>query len=159
MSYRDKSLKCKVFFLSVTQCLCFSLFCLFSVICRMVYKGLLLRQRRRDRIACIIHQQGENHSQTHLPSGYSRRNMSLHSWKARCPSTSTILEISGKPHSTPELLSLGAYVSKDGLVGHHWKETHWSCKLYMPQYRGTPGSKSGSGWVAEWRGEYGGLLG
>jgi hypothetical protein len=24
--------------------------------------------------------------------------------------------------STPELLSLGAYVSKDGLVGHHWKE-------------------------------------
>jgi hypothetical protein len=24
--------------------------------------------------------------------------------------------------STPELLSLDAYVSKDGLVGHHWKE-------------------------------------
>jgi hypothetical protein len=24
--------------------------------------------------------------------------------------------------STPELLSLAAYVSKDGLVGHHWKE-------------------------------------
>jgi hypothetical protein len=24
--------------------------------------------------------------------------------------------------STPELLSLTAYVSKDGLVGHHWKE-------------------------------------
>jgi hypothetical protein len=23
---------------------------------------------------------------------------------------------------TPELLSLAAYVSKDGLVGHHWKE-------------------------------------
>jgi hypothetical protein len=22
----------------------------------------------------------------------------------------------------PELLSLAAYVSKDGLVGHHWKE-------------------------------------
>jgi hypothetical protein len=25
--------------------------------------------------------------------------------------------------STPELMSLAAYVSKDGLVRHHWKET------------------------------------
>ena len=24
--------------------------------------------------------------------------------------------------SNPELLTLAAYVSKDGLVGHHWKE-------------------------------------
>ena len=24
--------------------------------------------------------------------------------------------------STPELLTLAAYVSKDGLIGHHWKE-------------------------------------
>jgi hypothetical protein len=24
--------------------------------------------------------------------------------------------------STPELLTLAAYESKDGLVGHHWKE-------------------------------------
>jgi hypothetical protein len=24
--------------------------------------------------------------------------------------------------SSPELLSLAAYVSEDGLVGHHWKE-------------------------------------
>jgi hypothetical protein len=24
--------------------------------------------------------------------------------------------------STPELLTLAAYVSKDGLVGHYWKE-------------------------------------
>ena len=24
--------------------------------------------------------------------------------------------------STPELLTLAAYVSKDGLVGHHWEE-------------------------------------
>jgi hypothetical protein len=24
--------------------------------------------------------------------------------------------------STPELLTLAAYVTKDGLVGHHWKE-------------------------------------
>jgi hypothetical protein len=40
------------------------------------------------------------------------------------------------------------------------REAHWSCKLYMPQYRGTPGPKSGSGWVGEWGGGgYGGLLG
>jgi hypothetical protein len=32
------------------------------------------------------------------------------------------------------------------------REAHWSCKLYMPQYRGIPGPKSGSGWVGE-RGE------
>jgi hypothetical protein len=24
--------------------------------------------------------------------------------------------------STPELLTLAAYVTKDGLIGHHWKE-------------------------------------
>ena len=27
------------------------------------------------------------------------------------------------------------------------REAHWSCKLYMPQYRGTPGPRSGTGWV------------
>jgi hypothetical protein len=30
------------------------------------------------------------------------------------------------------------------------REAHWTCKLYMPQYRGTPGPKMGSGWVGEW---------
>ena len=58
------------------------------------------------------------------------------------------------PH--PELVSLATYVSKDGLVGHHWKERP-TCKLYMPQYRGTPGPKRGSGWVGELGGGYGGL--
>jgi hypothetical protein len=38
------------------------------------------------------------------------------------------------------------------------REAHWACKLYMPQYRGMPGPRSGSGWVGKWRG-YGGLLG
>jgi hypothetical protein len=33
------------------------------------------------------------------------------------------------------------------------REAHWSCKLYMPQYRGMPGSRSGSRWVGEWVGE------
>jgi hypothetical protein len=36
---------------------------------------------------------------------------------------------------------------------------HWTRKLYMHQYRGTPGPKSGNGWVGEWGGEYEGLLG
>ena len=40
------------------------------------------------------------------------------------------------------------------------REAHWSCKLYMPQYRGTPGPRSGIGWVGEWVGGVcGGLLG
>jgi hypothetical protein len=62
--------------------------------------------------------------------------------------------------STPELLTLAAYVSRDGLVGHHWKERPiWTRKLYMPQYRGMPGPKNGNGWVGKWGGGYRGLLG
>jgi hypothetical protein len=30
------------------------------------------------------------------------------------------------------------------------REAHWTCKLYMPQYRGIPGPKRGSGWAGEW---------
>ena len=33
------------------------------------------------------------------------------------------------------------------------REDHWSFKLYLPQYRGTPGLRSGSGQVGEWMGE------
>jgi hypothetical protein len=44
--------------------------------------------------------------------------------------------------SNPELLTLAAYVSKDGLVGHHWKEMPiGQANFYLPQYRGTPGPK------------------
>jgi hypothetical protein len=46
-----------------------------------------------------------------------------------------------------ELVSLAAYISKDGLVCHQWKER--SCRLYMSQCRGTPGPGSGSGYVVE----------
>jgi hypothetical protein len=57
-------------------------------------------------------------------------------------------------------VSLAAYVAEDGLVGHQWKERPLGlAKLYMPQYRGTPGPRSGSGWVGEWWGGYGELLG
>jgi hypothetical protein len=60
----------------------------------------------------------------------------------------------------PELVSLTAYVAEDGIVGHHWEERPpWFSKLYMPQYRGTPGPRSGSEWVGEQGGGYKRLLG
>ena len=34
------------------------------------------------------------------------------------------------------------------------REAPRSCKLYMPQYRGTPGQRSGSGWVGQWLGDF-----
>jgi hypothetical protein len=50
------------------------------------------------------------------------------------------------PCPPPELVSLAAYVSEVYLVGNQWKESPIGlCKLYMPQYRGTPGPRSGSG--------------
>jgi hypothetical protein len=33
--------------------------------------------------------------------------------------------------STPELLTLAAYVSKDGLVGHHWKERPFGLENFI----------------------------
>ena len=33
--------------------------------------------------------------------------------------------------STPELLSLAAYVSEDGLVGHQWKERPIGCANFI----------------------------
>ena len=33
------------------------------------------------------------------------------------------------------------------------REARWTGKLYMPQYRGTPGPKNGNGWVGECVGE------
>ena len=39
--------------------------------------------------------------------------------------------------STPRARVSSCICISDGLVGHHWKEAHWSYKLYMPQYRGT----------------------
>jgi hypothetical protein len=29
------------------------------------------------------------------------------------------------------------------------RDAHWTGKLHMPQYRGTPGPKNGNGWVGE----------
>jgi hypothetical protein len=63
--------------------------------------------------------------------------------------------------STPELLTLAAYVSKDGLVGHHWKERpigHATC--ICPSTGERQGQKKKWEWVGkEVGGAYGGLLG
>jgi hypothetical protein len=55
-------------------------------------------------------------------------------------------------------MSLAVYVSEDGLVGHQWKErqAHWSCKLYLPQYRESQDQEEGvggwgNGWGSGWR--------
>ena len=43
-------------------------------------------------------------------------------------------------YRNPELLTLAAYVSKDSRPSME-REAHWTHKLYMPKYRGTPGPK------------------
>jgi hypothetical protein len=57
-------------------------------------------------------------------------------------------------------LTLATYVSKDGLVGHHWKErpighTNFIC----PSTGERQGQKNENEWVGKWGGGYGGLLG
>jgi hypothetical protein len=56
----------------------------------------------------------------------------------------------GLPSSVFSSVSIAAYVAR------RWtsrpslgREAPWSCKLYMPQYRGMAGPRSGSGWVGE----------
>jgi hypothetical protein len=64
--------------------------------------------------------------------------------------------------STSELLTLAAYVSKDGLVGHHWKErpiglANFICPCTRER-QGQKKKKKGNGWVGKWVGGYGGIL-
>jgi hypothetical protein len=54
-------------------------------------------------------------------------------------------------------LTLATYVSKDGLVGHHWKErpighTNFIC----PSTGERQGQKNENGWVGKWGGGDGG---
>ena len=60
------------------------------------------------------------------------------------------------PSTPPELVSLAAYVSEDGLVGHQWKERPIGCANFICL---STGPRSGSGWVGESEGGNGGLLG
>jgi hypothetical protein len=57
-----------------------------------------------------------------------------------------------------KLVSLAAYVAEDGYSAITGRRGPWSCKYYMPQDRGMPGT--GSGWVVvQGRGVYRGLSG
>ena len=62
--------------------------------------------------------------------------------------------------STPELLTLAAYVSKDGLVGHHWKERPLDVQTLYAPVQGNARDKKGE-WVGRGLGVggYAGLLG
>ena len=56
--------------------------------------------------------------------------------------------------STPEFLTLAAYVSKDCLVGHHWKERPIGhANFICPSTGERQGQKNGNGWVGKLRGE------
>jgi hypothetical protein len=62
--------------------------------------------------------------------------------------------------STPELLSLAAYVSKDGLVGHHWKERPIGHANYIcPSTGKRQGQKNGNEWIEKWWGRVWGTFG
>ena len=61
--------------------------------------------------------------------------------------------------STPELLTLAAYVSKDGLFSHHWKERPIGLATFICSSTGERhGQKVGVGGGGS-GGVYGGLLG
>jgi hypothetical protein len=61
--------------------------------------------------------------------------------------------------STPELLTLAAYASKDGLVGHHWKERPIGhANFICPSTGERQGHKRGVVGRGEGMGGYGGLL-
>jgi hypothetical protein len=61
--------------------------------------------------------------------------------------------------SNPELLTLAAYVSKDGLVGHHWKERPIGHANFICPSTGNARAKKGE-WVGRGVGVggYGGLF-
>jgi hypothetical protein len=58
--------------------------------------------------------------------------------------------------STPELLTLAAYVSKDGLVGHHWKERPIGLANFICP---STGERKGQKWEWVGRGVGGGVWG
>jgi hypothetical protein len=65
-------------------------------------------------------------------------------------------ELTSTPPPTPELVSLAAYISEDGLVGHQWKErpigrAYFIC-LSMGKHQGQEVGvgRWGSGWESVW---------
>jgi hypothetical protein len=61
---------------------------------------------------------------------------------------------------TPELLTLAAYVSKDGLVSHHWKERPIGLANFIcPSTGERQSQQNGNGWVGKWGGGVWGTFG
>jgi hypothetical protein len=61
---------------------------------------------------------------------------------------------------TPELVSLAAYVSEDGLVGHQWKERPLGLANFVCLSTGEQqGQEGGVGFLGSGGGGYGELLG
>jgi hypothetical protein len=55
----------------------------------------------------------------------------------------------------PELVSLAAYVSEDGLVGHQWKERPIGCADFICLSAGErQGREVGEGKWGEWGGDF-----
>ena len=51
-------------------------------------------------------------------------------------------------------MTLAAYASKDGLVGHHWKERPIGHQtVYAPVQGNARAKKNGNEWVGKWGGE------
>ena len=61
--------------------------------------------------------------------------------------------------STLELLTLAAYASKDGLVGHHWKERPIGLANFICPSTGESQGQKVGGVELGVGGSYGGLLG
>jgi hypothetical protein len=52
--------------------------------------------------------------------------------------------------TSPELVSLAAFLAEDGLVGHHLEDRSLGIANFIcPSTGETPGPRSGSGWVGE----------
>ena len=47
-------------------------------------------------------------------------------------------------------MALALYEAEDGLVGHKREERPLGLRASMPQCRGMPGQKGGSGWMGDW---------
>ena len=88
------------------------------------------------------------------------------SWKQpRCPSTEEwiqkmwyiyTMEYYSAIKKNEFMKFLGQWMDLEGIilseVTQSQKNSHNTCKLHMPQYRGTTGPRSGSEWVGDWLG-------
>jgi hypothetical protein len=113
---------------------------------------------------------GEGRGERGEGSGCSYRGLSFNFQHPRGISQPPVTPVPGNP--MPLLTSTGTWHTYDATnikneTKERWpsrpsleREAHWTCKLYMPQYRGSPGPKRGSGGgVEEWGGWVWGTFG